>query len=118
MGSASHHRNGFSGQHELSEIDRNPFHPSEQDMIPAPGIEDQELPIGAERAGEDHPAIAGRGDLRPGPGGNGKALFDAAEPIRGPIFLDFRAINRKRNLSAQLGKGHRRRHPPGIAERR
>ena len=70
MGGATHHRNGLSGQHELPEIDCYPIHPGEQDMIPATDIEDQELSIGAERAGIDHPAIRGRGHLGTRAGGD------------------------------------------------
>ena len=63
MGAFPHHRNGFPGQHELPEINRYPFHPSEQDMIPAADIQDQELAIRAERSRIDHPAVCRRSHL-------------------------------------------------------
>ena len=65
--SATHHRNGFSGQHKLAEIHRNPLHPRKQHMIPAACIQDQELSVGPERSRIDNPAIAGGGHLRAGP---------------------------------------------------
>jgi hypothetical protein len=36
---------GLARHHELPQINGYPFHPSEQDMIPAAGIKDQELTI-------------------------------------------------------------------------
>src|SRR3954452_22001536 len=50
-----HGRDRLSREHKLSDVDRNALHPGDQDMIPAPGIEDQELSIAAEGAGIDHP---------------------------------------------------------------
>ena len=45
LGSVAHHRDGLARQHELPQINGYPFHPSEQDMISAAGIKDQELTI-------------------------------------------------------------------------
>ena len=44
-----HRRNRLSRQHELADVDRNPLHPGKQHMIPATGIEDQELSVTSER---------------------------------------------------------------------
>jgi hypothetical protein len=41
--SAAHYRNGFTREHKLAEIDRNPLYPRQQYMIPAAGIQDQEF---------------------------------------------------------------------------
>ena len=54
---------------------RYPIHPSQQDMIPAAGIQDQELAVGAERSGVNHPAVGRRRHLGAGAGGDRKALF-------------------------------------------
>ena len=78
-------------------------------MIPVAGIKDQELPVGAERTGVNHPAVGRRGYLGAGAGRDGNTLFHPADSIGRPIFLQFDAINRNRNLSAQGRKGDRRR---------
>src|SRR3954471_3259131 len=38
-----HGRDWLPREHKLTDVDRNALHPGDQDMIPAPGIEDQEL---------------------------------------------------------------------------
>jgi hypothetical protein len=45
LGSVAHDRDGLTRQHELPQINGYPFHPSEQDMISAAGIKDQQLTI-------------------------------------------------------------------------
>jgi hypothetical protein len=45
LGSAAHHCDGLARYHELPQVNGYPFHPSEQDMISAAGIKDQELTI-------------------------------------------------------------------------
>src|SRR5690242_15689747 len=56
--STPHDRYRLSGQHKLSDIDRDAFHPRQDHMIPAAGIEDQEFAIGSVGAGVDNPAVA------------------------------------------------------------
>ena len=68
LGSAAHHCDGLARYHELSQVNGYPFHPSEQDMISAAGIKDQELAIIAERTRVNHPSVAGGGDLAAGAG--------------------------------------------------
>src|SRR5690349_5699181 len=63
LGGRSHGRDRLSREYKLTDVYRNPFHSGDQDMIPAPGIEDQELSVGAERAGIHDPAITRRCDL-------------------------------------------------------
>src|SRR5262249_49804929 len=43
--SSVHHCDGLARYHELPQVNGYPFHPSEQDMISAAGINDQELTI-------------------------------------------------------------------------
>src|SRR5436853_4975070 len=45
LGGRSHGRDRLSRLNELPDIDGNALHPGDQDMIPAPGIEDQELSV-------------------------------------------------------------------------
>jgi hypothetical protein len=45
LGSAAHYCDGLARYHELPQVNGYPFHPSEQDMISAAGIKDQELTI-------------------------------------------------------------------------
>jgi hypothetical protein len=45
LGSAAHHCDGLARYHELPQVNGYPFHPSEQDMISAASIKDQELTI-------------------------------------------------------------------------
>jgi hypothetical protein len=45
LGTVAHHRDGLTCHHELPQTNGYPFHPSEQDMISAAGIKDQELII-------------------------------------------------------------------------
>ena len=45
LGSVAHDRDGLTRQHELPQINGCPLHPSQQDMISAAGIKDQQLTI-------------------------------------------------------------------------
>ena len=96
LGSVAHDRDGLTRQHELPQINGYPFHPSEQDMISAAGIKDQELAIIAERTRINHPSIARGRDLAARTGGYRYALFRAPEAVRGAKFLDSRAVGRQR----------------------
>src|SRR5262252_4327024 len=68
LGAVAHDRDGLARHHELPQVNGYPFHPSEQDMISAAGIKDQELAIIAERTRINHPSVAGGGDLAAGAG--------------------------------------------------
>src|SRR3954468_13803882 len=68
LGRGPHGCDRLSRKYKLADIDRNALHPGDQHMIPAPGIEDQELTVTAERSGVNNPAVAGRCDLGAGPG--------------------------------------------------
>src|SRR5476651_1065022 len=82
-------------------------------MIPAAHIEDQELPIRPERTSIHNPAVARRGDLRAGAGGDGNALFQPASTVGRPELLQFDPVNRDRNLSAQRSEGDSGVNRPG-----
>src|SRR5262245_3518122 len=117
LGSAAHHCDGLARYHELPQVNGYPFHPSEQDMISAAGIKDQELAIIAEGAGVNHPSIAWGRDLAPRAGGDRYALFGTAEAVRGAKFLDSGAVDRQRQHSLGRSKGDGRAQPPRILER-
>src|SRR6266542_5952674 len=117
LGPAAHYCDGLARYHELPQVNGYPFHPSEQDMISAAGIKDQELAIIAERAGVNHPSIARSRDLAPRAGGDRYALFGAAEAVRGAKFPDSGAIDRQRQHSLGRSKGDGRAQPPRILER-
>ena len=70
-------------------------------MIPAADVKDQELAIRPERPGIDHPAVGRCRDLGARARSDGKPFFSTAVAIRGPEFLQFDAVNRNWNLSAQ-----------------
>src|ERR1700754_375261 len=81
-------------QHKLSDVDRNTLHPGDQDMIPAPGIEDQELTVAAEGSGVHNPAIARGCDLCAGPRCQRNAFFGAAGAVRSAKIANLAAVNR------------------------
>src|SRR5258707_12862234 len=85
----------FARHHELPQINGYPFHPSEQDMISAAGIKDQELAIIAEGTRINHPSIARGRDLAARPGGHRYAFFRAPQAVGGAKFLDSRAVDRQ-----------------------
>src|SRR4029453_17188329 len=117
LGAVAHLCDGLARYHELPQVNGYPFHPSEQDMISAAGIKDQELAIIAEGAGVNHPAIAGRRDLPPRAGGDRYTLFGPAEAVRSAKFLDSGAVDRQRQHSLGRSKGDGRAQPPRILER-
>src|ERR1700753_797199 len=45
LGGRPHDRNRLPRKYKLPDIDRNALHPGDQDMIPAPGIQHQELSV-------------------------------------------------------------------------
>src|SRR4029079_17399082 len=85
-------------------------------MIPAPGVEDQELSIAAERAGIDNPAITRRRDLGAGPGSQGNALLDTADPIGTAKIPDLVTVNRERQEPLGRCEGDRRGGPGPVLE--
>src|SRR5215471_9708585 len=67
LGGFSHGRDRLPRKYKLADVYRNALHPGDQDMIPAPGIEDQELTVAAERTGINNPTITRGCDLCTGP---------------------------------------------------
>ncbi len=84
-------------------------------MIPAAGIQDQELAVSAEGPGINHPAVARSRDLGAGPGGDRQALFGAAEAVGGAEFPDSHAVDRQRQQALGGREGDRRGEPAGVA---
>src|SRR3954467_12033386 len=68
LGLGSHVRDRLPRKYKLADVNRNALHPGDQDMIPATGIEDQELSVAAERPRVNNPAITRGCDLGTGPG--------------------------------------------------
>src|SRR5665213_3565193 len=81
LGGRAHGRNRLPRKYKLADVNRNALHPGDQDMIPAPGIEDQELSVAAKRARVNNPAVTRGCDLRAGPGCQGNAFFDATRTV-------------------------------------
>src|ERR1700760_5043323 len=99
LGCRSHGRDRLSRLHELSDVYRNALHPGDQDMIPAPRIQDQELSIAAERAGVYHPTVTRRCDLRAGAGCQRNAFFYAAGTVRPTEIVDLGSVDGERQQS-------------------
>src|SRR5881227_693925 len=55
LGRRSHRCDRLPRKYKLADVDRNALHPGDQDMIPATGIEDQELSVRPERSGINNP---------------------------------------------------------------
>src|SRR5262249_9268180 len=117
LGAVAHDRDGLARHHELPQVNGYPFHSSEQDMISAAGIKDQELAIIAERTRINHPSVARGPDLAGRPGGDRYALFRATEAVGGAKFLDSRAVDRQRERAFGGSKSKRWGEPAGIIQR-
>src|SRR4051812_20428023 len=103
-------------EHKLSDVDRNALHPGDQDMIPAPGIEDQELSVAAERSGIDHPAVARCCDRGSGPACQRNALLAPADPVGTAKIPDLVTVNRERQQALGCGERDRRGGPGAVLE--
>src|SRR3954469_12230052 len=94
LGGRSHGCDRLPRKYKLADVDRNALHPGDQHMIPAPGIEDQELSVASERPCINNPAVARGCDLGAGPGSQRNAFLYAAGPIGTAKFADFHAVDR------------------------
>src|SRR5215475_409877 len=94
LGLCPHGRDRLPCKHELSDVYRNALHPGDQYMIPAPGIEDQELSVAAEGTSVNNPAVTRCCDLRAWPRCQRNALFYAARAVGTAEIANFDAINR------------------------
>src|SRR5438034_5443253 len=104
LGGFSHGRDRLPGKYKLADVYRNALHPGDQDMIPAPGIEDQELSIAAEGPGVNNPAVTRCCDLRPGLGCQGNAFFYTTRTVGTAKFANLAAIDRKSEQALGGGK--------------
>src|ERR1700760_1674717 len=57
LGRGPHGRDRLPRKYKLANVDRNALHPGDQHMIPATGVEDQELSVAAKRSGVNNPAV-------------------------------------------------------------
>src|ERR1700692_489141 len=96
LGHRHHCRDRLPRKYKLADVDRNALHPGDQDMIPAPGIEDQELSIAAERSGVNNPAVTRCCDLGSGPACQRNAFFYATGAVGTANIANLDAINRHR----------------------
>src|SRR5580692_7095788 len=85
-------------------------------MIPAAGVQDQELPIAPKRAGVNHPTVAWSGNLRAGPGGDRKPFLSSTGPIGIAELADSSAVDWYSQVSMHVGKGHRRGKATRVAQ--
>src|SRR3984893_7531303 len=95
LGSRPHGRDRLPRQYKLADVDRNALHPGDQDMIPAPGIEDQELSIAPERTGVNNPTVTRCCDLCTGLRCQRNAFFYAAGAVGTTKFANLGPINRQ-----------------------
>src|SRR5438105_15683356 len=95
LGRRSHRRDRLPRKYKLADVYRNALHPGDQDMIPAPGIEDQELSVAAEGSGVNNPTVTRGCDLRAGPGCQRNAFFDATRTIGTAKIANPGPIDRK-----------------------
>src|ERR1700759_4940430 len=96
LGRGPHGCDRLPRKYKLADVDRNALHPGDQHMIPATGIEDQELSVAAKRSGVNNPAVTRGCDLGPGPGCQRNAFFYATRAVGSAKFADLGAVNRKR----------------------
>src|SRR6266550_9304088 len=94
LGPRAHGGDRLPRKYKLADVNRNALHPGDQHIIPATGIQDQELSVAAKRAGVNHPAITRCCDLGSGPGGQRNAFFRASRAVGTAKFADLGAINR------------------------
>src|SRR6202051_845154 len=87
-------------------------------MIPAAGVEDQELPITAKRPGVNNPTVARRGNLGAAMGGNGKALLASVDAVGIAKLPNFHAVDRETQMAPGLGEAPRRRHAARVLQGR
>src|SRR5262249_47404199 len=93
LGRRPHGCDRFPRKHKLSDINRNALHPGDQDMIPATGLEDQELSIAAEGSGVNYPAVTRRCDLGARPRCQRNAFFYAAGAVGTAKIADFLPVD-------------------------
>src|SRR5882762_507961 len=118
LGRRPHGRDRLPRKNKLADVYRNALHPSDQDMIPATGIEDQELSVAAKGAGVNNPAVTRCCDLGAGPGCQRNAFIGAAGTVRTAEIANLVAIDRKCQQTLGRRKGDRRAAAVGVLQRR
>src|SRR5258707_1459587 len=96
LGRGPHGCDRLPRKYKLADVDRNALHPGDQHMIPATGIEDQELSVAAEGTGVNNPAVTRCCDLGSRPGCQRNALFDATRTVGTAQIANLEPINRQR----------------------
>src|SRR4029077_20117379 len=91
----SHGLDRLPRKYKLADVYRNALHPGDQDMIPATGIEDQELSVAAEGSGINNPTVTRGCDLGAGPGCQRNAFFDATDTIGTAKIANLGPIDRQ-----------------------
>src|ERR1700682_685603 len=89
-----HGRDRLSRKYKLADVHRNALHPGDQHMIPATGVEDQELSVAAKRPGVNNPAVTRGCDLGSRPRCQRNAFFCATRAIGTAKIANLDAINR------------------------
>src|ERR1700733_13048468 len=85
-------------------------------MIPAAGIEYQELAIAAKGTGLHYPAVAGGGNLGAAVAGDGNPLLGSTDAVGVAEVTDFGAVNRQMQVAAHGRERNRGRQPAGILQ--
>src|ERR1700719_683972 len=83
-------------------------------MIPAAGIEDQELAITAKRPGVNNPAVARGSNLGARTGCDGQSLLGSTGTVRGAELANPRSIDRQTQMPAIRRECNGGREPAGI----
>src|ERR1700712_3348319 len=96
LGCCPHRRDRFSRKNELADVNRNALHPGDQHMIPASGIEDQELSVASKWSRVNDPAITRGCNLGSSPRFQRNASFDATYAIGSTKSANLEPINRHR----------------------
>src|ERR1700733_13816334 len=95
LGRGPHGCDRLPRKYKLGDVDRNALHPGDQHMIPATGVEDQELTVTAERSGVNNPAVTRGRDLGADPRCQRNAFFYATHAVGTAKFANPDAIDRK-----------------------
>src|ERR1700722_11394252 len=116
LGCCPHGRNRLPRKNKLSDVNRNAPHSGDQHMIPATGVQDQELSVAAEGTGIDDPAVTRGCDLSAGSGCQRNAFFDATYTIGTAKLPHFHAIHRQSEQSLGGSERHRRALPGRVLQ--
>src|SRR5579863_6988176 len=86
-------------------------------MIPAAGIQDQELAITAKRSGVNYPTVAWRRDLRAAMTGDRQTLLGSTGAVGATELANPHAVDRQVQVAARGREGDSGREPARIVER-